>query len=128
MIRLRRVVIEPTEWGCVSRFDDGSSFGAHEHQTPHYHVISHRCGYGDDLRAYCIEHEFSHHFLAERLGGGVSPIIWALAHRETPEPGAAAIEELAVQAFQRWLRANERPIVGGTDWDALKRDALALLG
>lgn len=37
-------------------------------------------------------------------------------------------EEIAAQVLQRWLRANERPIVSGVDWDAMKRDALELLG
>jgi hypothetical protein len=34
---------------------------------------------------------------------------------------------VAAQTFQRWLRANERPICSGLDWDGLKRDALDLL-
>jgi hypothetical protein len=34
---------------------------------------------------------------------------------------------MAAQTFQRWLRANERPILGGVDWDDLKRDALCMM-
>jgi hypothetical protein len=37
-------------------------------------------------------------------------------------------EKLSVQAFQRWLRANERPdTMLGIDWDYLKAEALTLL-
>jgi hypothetical protein len=39
----------------------------------------------------------------------------------------SAYEEIAAQTFQRWLRANERPIVSGVDWDRLKAEALELL-
>lgn len=44
-----------------------------------------------------------------------------------PDPAEALFEEMAVQTFQRWMRANERPILAGVDWDALKADALTLI-
>ena len=128
MITLAHCTITPTSWGCVTTLRDGTSFGAHPHDTHHYAVIAHRCGYGDDLMAFCVEHEFAHAFMAERLYGAPSPVMWGLAH-DCPLDGPASVaEEVAAQVFQRWLRANERPIVGGVDWDGLKRDALGLLG
>ena len=129
MIRLRFATIEPTEWGCVSRFDRGGAevpAQTHWHDR-HYAVIAHRCGYGDDLRAYTIEHEVCHHLLAEALYGTVSPVLWGLACGVPLPPAYAAQEELAVQALQRFVRAAERPIVGGVDWDALKARVLVAL-
>jgi hypothetical protein len=90
-------------------------------------VIAHRCGYEDDLHAYCFEHEVVHCLLAERFRNGPSPILWALAHGSELTGPAAAFEEISVQAFQRYLRANEQPIVGGVDWGELKRVALEVL-
>jgi hypothetical protein len=126
-IDLKFCSIEWTDWGCLTRFPDGAGVGAHPHEIPHYYVISHRCGYGDDTMAYCREHEFAHAFVAERLRGGPSYVLLAMAHREAVDKGAAVYEEIAAQTFQRWLRANERPILWGADWDGLKRDALSLL-
>jgi hypothetical protein len=128
VIQLRFASVEYTPQGCVSRFEDGTSFGAHPHDTPHYHVIAHRCGYGDDLLAYCREHEVCHHLICEWLYGAPSPILWKLAHGEELPPGYAAFEEFAAQALQRWVRANERPIIGGVDWDGIKIRAEVLLG
>ena len=117
-----------TDEGCETVFLDGARIGAFPHpQIPHYHVIAHRCGYGDDLRAYCREHEFCHSFMAEKLYGNPSAVLWDLAHGKEPAPGPAVAEEMAAQTFQRWLRANERPIIGGCDWDGLKAEALRLL-
>lgn len=126
-MRIGDAVVTYTDDGCVTRFDDGASYGAQPHDTPHYHVIAHRCGYGDDLLTYCREHEVCH-LLAECyfvLGG--PSVLRKLAHGQPVLPQAAATEELVVMALQRWLRANERPIVGGVDWDALKRAALSIL-
>ena len=128
MIELRFCAVERTEWGCVTRFPDGAEVSAHPHpEMPHYHIIAHRCGYGDDLLSYCVEHEVAHAFVAERLRGGPSYVLLALAHGEPVEPGAALYEEMVAQQFQRWVRANERPILGGADWDGLKSDFLRLV-
>ena len=128
MIRLRFASVSPTDWGCVSTFADGATVPAqHRPDEPHYRVISHRCGYGDDTLRYCIEHEVCHHLLCEALYGAPSPILWRLAHGEAVPGAYAAWEEIAVQALQRWVRAAERPIVGGVDWDALKLRALEVL-
>jgi hypothetical protein len=124
-IPLRFVTISWVESGCVSSFRDGSAWASHPHETTHYHVIAHRCGYGDDILAYCREHDFFHHFCAEYLDGSTSRILWALAH--DIEPSAPAFEEFTVQACQRWVRANERPIIGGVDWDQFKARAIWLL-
>lgn len=120
------VQYEPEQW-VNTYFAPGVQYGAHPHDNPHYHVIAHRCGYEGRLWDYCFEHELAHSFLAERLLGCQSPVLWKLAVNLRIEPNAAAIEELTVQTFQRWVRANELPIVGGVDWHGLKRDFINLI-
>ena len=126
-IKLAYCEIEYTETGCITRFNNGTSIEAQPHDTAHYHVISHRCGYGDNIMAYCREHEFAHSFISERFFDTESWVLRCLASNSPTSPEVAAPEEITAQTFQRWLRANERPITGGVDWDALKRDALQLL-
>jgi hypothetical protein len=127
-IHLRHAVIDLTDFGCISTFADGAVLPSQAHYTPHYYVVSHRTGCGDDVVAYAFRHDFVHHFLAERLLDKPSPALWGAAHGNPVSPGEAAIEESAVMTFQKWLHANERPIIGpGVDWDALKAEALALL-
>ena len=120
-----------TDYGALIRIDGGCEVRTWPHPSqPHYHVIAHRCGYGDDLMAYCFEHDFCHLFLCERLANRLSPVLYEQAGGTFEDFRGGtwpAWEEIAVQAFQRWLRANERPIIAGVDWDALKAEALALL-
>lgn len=109
-------------------FRDGCVVTARPHVTEHYHVISHRLGYEDDILAYCREHEFSHAFLEEKLYHRPSQVLWNLAHGLAIEDRVHVYEELAAQTFQKWLRSSERPITSGVDWIGLKREAIALLG
>ena len=44
-------------WTTTVTFKDGATCTAVPSMSPHYHVIAHRCGYGDDLGRYCYEHE-----------------------------------------------------------------------
>lgn len=127
MIQIGNATVEYTADGCVTRYPDGTSYGAQPHDTHHYHVIAHRSGYGDDILAYCREHEVAHHIVAEWIAGRCSQVLWPLAHGYEPDPADAVMEEIAAQTFQRWLRANERPIVGGCDWDGIKRRAAEAL-
>jgi len=127
VIELRYATVSYTENGCVSWFKDGKFWGAHPHDTHHYAVIAHRCGYGDDLLAYCREHEVCHHLITEWLYDGPSPVIWGLAHGEEMPAYHAALEEMGAQTLQRFIRANERPIIGGVNWDGLKTYALSKL-
>jgi hypothetical protein len=127
LVQLEFCTVEKTDWGCCVRFPDGSSCPAVPHDSHHYHVVAHRCGYGDDVHSYCFEHEFAHAFVEERLHRRPSRVLWALAHGGMLSGKDAAYEEIAAQTFQRFLRANEEPIVGGVEWHEMKRDALALL-
>lgn len=120
MIRLRFASVDYLDWGCISRFEDGSTVSAIPHPWDHcYSIIAMRCGYGFDLMAYCREHEVAHHLVCEALLGGPSPVLWGLAHEKPLPASEAAFEEMMAQGLQRFARAAERPIIGGVDWDAL---------
>lgn len=129
IIPLQFCTVEWTDWGCITRFNDGAEAPSVPHLADaHYREITARLGYGDDLMAYCKAHDFCHCFLEERLHGRPSRVLWGLAHKRPLTAHDAAYEELAAQAFQRWLQAGEEPIVGpGVDWWGLKRAALELL-
>lgn len=128
MIKLSFCEFERFNWGCTTRFRDGSHVDAFPHwENHHYHVIAHRCGYADDLLTYCQEHEFAHNFIAEKFSRGISPILAALAIGSECSAEEAAYEEALVHIFQAWLRANQEPIIGGIDWRGLKAEALELL-
>ncbi len=126
-ITLKHCVIEPTERGCRVYFADGAFCDAHYHDTPHYRVITSRCGYDDDTLAYAREHEFALCFLEEKFFNRPSKALWAVAHGPMLSGPHSAYEEIAAQAFQQWLRAGVRPIVGGVRWDGLKAEALEML-
>lgn len=129
VIRLKHCCILPADWGCLTVFEDGTEVPSVPDWTgAHYAVISHRTGYGDDRLRYCIEHEVAHAFVAEKLYDEPSQVLWALAHGKPLSGKRAAYEEFMAQGFQRWLRANERPILGGVPWDDWKAEALELLG
>jgi hypothetical protein len=113
--------------GAKVVFESGAEVYSTPHMTPHYHVIAHRCGYGDDVLAYCFEHEFCHLFVEQEFHGMPSRVLHGLAVGKMLSGKAAAYEENMAQTFQRWLRANERPILSGVNWDDLKDRALKLL-
>ena len=121
MITTRFARLELAPWGATTRFHDGTCVPAQHHpEDHHYRVISHRTGYGDDTRRYAIEHEVCHLLVEEALHGRPSRVLWGLAHGAPLSPHDAVYEEFAAQALQRFVRAAERPIVGGVDWDALR--------
>lgn len=127
MIRLKFCDIERRGPDVWTLFRDGTGCAASSHQTAHYHVIAHRLGYGDDVDAYCFEHEFAHAFVEQEMHDRPSRVLWGLAHGKMLRGTDAAYEEIAAQTLQRWLRTNERPILSGVDWDGFKAKALALL-
>lgn len=128
MIHLRHCTVEFTPEGATTRFPDGTSVDATPHPDDHhYSVVAHRLGYGDDILAYCQEHEVCHSLAAQWFWDEPSHVLWSLAHKQQVHRGKGIYEEMAAQTLQAWLRANVRPILSGADWSALKRDALELL-
>jgi hypothetical protein len=128
LIRLKHCSIGWTNDGCVTLFGDGTQADSIPHpHDHHYYVIAHRCGYGDDILAYCRQHDFCHAFVEEWLFDRPSLVLWGLAHRKPLSGKSAAYEECMAQAFQAYLRGNQEPIIGGVDWFGMKRAALRLL-
>lgn len=115
------------ERGVLTTFYDGTETLAWPHsEDPHYSVIAHRCGYRDDLLTYCREHDFVHSFLADRLHGAVSRVLWTQTHEREPLLTYDVVEAL-VQTFQAFLNANIEPILAGVEWDWLRQEARELL-
>ena len=125
MIELRFATLEFVDWGAVTRFHDGTQYGAEPHDEPHYYAVAHRLGYEGDTFAYCREHELAHHLVAEEFGSH-SPVLWALAHGEKPCRMIAAAEESLAMALQRYARTKEHPLVDGIDWPKLRARFLDL--
>jgi len=140
-IQIGNATVEYTPDGCLTRYADGSSFGALPHDTPDYDLIAKRLGYlkgtwrgaaperarAEARMAYCRDHECAHHIASEWIMGRRSQVLWPLAHGYEPDPADAVQEEALTMTFQRWLRAGERPIMGSVDWCGIKARALALL-
>jgi hypothetical protein len=124
MVILKYCNIIESVSGCITTFPDETSIESFPHDIPHYYVIAHRCGYGDNLLWYCREHDFFHAFCEEYFHDRPSPVLWSLAHGEEV---ISTYEEIVVQTCQRWVRSNERPIIGGVDWDAFRARAVELL-
>lgn len=128
MLSLRYCSIEWTEEGARVVFPGGDGAQAAETeayphpQNHHYSVISHRVGYGDDLLGYCREHELAHAVVAQEFFDAPSYVLEHMARRTSPDRRMAVLEEMAVATLQRWVRANERPIIGDCDWDRIKAE------
>lgn len=118
--------LEFTDYGAITRFDDGATWGALPHDTHDYHVIAHRCGYEDDTLRYCQEHELAHHVVAEAFGSP-SLVLFALAHGNEAGGAIAAAEESLAINLQRYVRTNEHPMVDGFPWQQARDRFLGLL-
>lgn len=127
MITLQYCTIKWEDWGCVTRFPGGLFIESFPHDTPHYHTITRRCGYGNDPLEYCREHKFFHAFCEQYFNNRPSPTLLALAQDRTETDPSSLYEEIVVQTCQRWVRAKELPIIGGVDWGKFKSLALAKL-
>ena len=126
-IELRHCTVEFLDWGCMTHFRDGTSFGAHPHETHRYYVVSHKCGHGDDIMGFCRYHEFFHSFTAQRLHDEPSYVLWTLAHKMPQNRGDVVYEEMAAQQVHQWVMTGDEPIISGHDWHDLKTEALFLL-
>lgn len=119
-LHLPYCTFEYTDYGAKTIFRDGAEASTWPHDDHHYHVIAHRCGYGDDILAYCREHDLAHIVAAEEFNNMPSCVLNAQAHGREPHTGLALQEEVAAQVIQRWVRARERPIIANFDWDRLR--------
>jgi hypothetical protein len=127
-MRLKYAEITFYSWGCETVFDSG---GKPVRSTPHpedhhYHIISHRCGYLDDIRSYCWEHDLAHLFIEQYLFDRPSRVLLSIAEERTLYGAESMYEEVAAQTLQAFARANVEPIVAGVHWRALKREFISL--
>ncbi len=117
-------------------YHDGTKVTATPEDSDQYRANTALFGYGTDTRGLSREHEILHTFLAEKLGFGSSPTLWAVAHGQTED--VAAIweqeeEETWTLAFQTYLHGGpptdglQRLTDAGLDPAALREEALRLL-
>ena len=120
MLQLKHASIKWTDYGCAVVID-GKEVGAWPHpEMTDYHVIAARLGYQYDLLRYTREHELCHLIVEEWFYDRPSQILSAIANGKMLSGKTSAYEELMAQTLQRWVRTNERPLIGGVQWDDLK--------
>lgn len=117
-----------------TEFPDGTGYGGtpdfSEEWGPVYARRAKRLGY-DSVDEYCFVHDFFHSFLAWKLKGRASQILWRLAHgmpkhEDTPD------EESLVIHFQEFVHGfREDDVMEAADpdidWYGLRAEALRLL-
>ncbi len=117
-------------------YHDGTRVTATPEDSDQYRANAAALGYGTDTAALSRDHEILHTFLAEALGFGSSPTLWAVAHNF--EGAVAPIweqeeEETWTLAFQSYLRGGpkteglQRLTAAGLDVDTLREEARRLL-
>jgi hypothetical protein len=131
LVVLKHCIVEYTDWGVITHFPQsitGAQAHGVPHDTPHYFVAAHRAGYGDDILAYCREHDAFHNLVGQWFTDSVSDVLWCQAHKLPVNRANATFEEIAVQTAQRWVRGAEQPIVGDVDWFGFRDYAKQVLG
>jgi len=116
-------------------FHDGTRVTATPDDGDEYRGKAARYGYGDDLGSLSRDHEILHTFLAEALGYGASPTLWAVAHgQQNVAPIWEQVEEEAwTLAFQTYLQGGppteplRRLTDAGLDLETLRAQARRLL-
>ena len=117
-------------------YHDGTKVAAMPEDSDHYSRLAAEMGYGADTARMSREHEILHTFLAEALGYGSSPTLWAVAHGQTGPVAPVweqQQEEEWVLAFQTYLNGGpltpplERLAAGGLNVEELRAEALLLL-
>ena len=117
-------------------FRDGTKVTAMPEADDKYHRLAAEMGYGADVARMSREHEILHTFLAEALGYGSSPTLWAVAHGQEGEVAQLweqQEEEAGVLAFQVYLNGGtvtpplERLTARGLNLEELRAEARLLL-
>jgi hypothetical protein len=124
-----------------TQFPDGQGYGAFPEYEPDrpffpnysegYRAAAKFAGYTDPM-VYCLVHDFSHSYIAERVLNEPSQTIWRLAHGE-PVSRYNAHEESLTLMFQRHLNGARMFATGvdasgkEIDWEKIRSDAKKLL-
>ena len=84
---------------AITRFQDGKEAHAIPHHTSEYraHAADKSTG---DVDLYCWQHDIAHCIMG-LINGGVSLVLWDLAHGGDASSPACQREEDQAQAFQR---------------------------
>jgi hypothetical protein len=127
MIELAHCNIHYRPYGVRVVFPDGAFADGTPHDTVEYRLITMRCGYGDDIMAYCREHDACHAIWAEFVHHSPSKVLRGIATGKMLSGAESVEEEMGAQLLQRWVRTQERPIISGLDFYALRRFALEKL-
>lgn len=92
---------------CVTEFADGTQAHACPHETAEYRKHATEKSNGD-IDIYCWQHD-CFHVIYGLLNGGVSKVLWNLAHGLPTDTEECQTEEREVQEMQRrfYLRASE---------------------
>ena len=117
-------------------YHDGTRVTATPEDSNPYRANAAALGYGADTASLSRDHEILHTFLAEALGFGTSPTLWAVAHNF--EGAVAPVweqeeEETWTLAFQSYLRGGpkteglQRLTDAGLSIEALRDEARRLL-
>ena len=114
-----------------TQFPDGTGWGGQPDFSDEWGGVyarrAKRLGY-DSVDDYCFVHDFFHSFLAWKLKGRASPILWTYAHGKTPTDTAE--EESLVIHFQEFVHGfREDDVMEAADpdidWYGLRAEALA---
>ncbi len=116
MIRFRTALVDISDGVITATFNDDTTNTFHlcaMADDLKYRRITRWAGYGDDWYRYGLEHELTHHWLADRLGWNWS---WSL-HDNPPQPWPAHVawEEHLVNRLQRAAIAGEKDEFGVLD-------------
>ena len=117
-------------------YHDGTHVSATAEDSAEYRGKAAQFGYGNDRESLSRDHEILHTFLAEALGYGTSPTLWAVAHEY--QGSVAPLweqeeEEAWTLAFQIYLRGGpyteplRRFTDAGLDLETLREEARKLL-
>lgn len=106
--KFRTATVRLSAGVITATFPDGyvNEMNTHWLNTPEYRDIARWAGYGDQWRLYALEHELTHHWLADRMGWNYS---YSLRENPpTPWPQHVAWEEHLVNALQRLAVTGEQ--------------------
>jgi len=127
LIQFRTAQVTVSKDTVTAVFNDGKT---NEFYIPgkddNYKQIAKWAGYSDDWERYAIEHELTHHFIADNLGWDYSWAVWTQTWFDHPWPNYISWEEHIVNHLQRYTKlgvsdpVNVLPLVFGERLDPLR--------
>jgi hypothetical protein len=109
IIQLYHCLVRDREGGVETVFPDGAISTNIAPDDVSFLEVATQCGFKDPV-AYVREHDLAHSFLAEKMFGKSSPIVWAAAHNLSIDSIAAMYEERWVYHWQRFTNGRAGPM------------------